>query len=254
VESTGIELEIRRGYEFVSREAAGIVAAKLRTKPDSVFLLPTGATPLGMYRWLVKLHKKEKLTFARATFFNLDEYLGLSPEHRASYHAYMDRNFYCCVDVHPDAIDAPNGTALDLQTECKRYEERIRAAGGVDLCILGIGENGHIGFNEPGTPFDSRTRVVRLTESTRKANAEDFEGSRAPDHAVTVGMRTIYESHDVLLLATGASKAEAVAAAVEGKVTEQVPASMLQHHPHATFVLDHEAATSLTRFAEAGQA
>ena len=225
--------------------AAEIVAARIRAKPDAVLLLPTGTTPLGMYGRLAELHAEEGLSFARATFFNLDEYLGLAPDHPASYHVYMEENFYGLVDADPAQVHVPDGSAPDPEAECEHYEAAIREAGGVDLAVLGIGRNGHIGFNEPGAPFGSRTRVVRLAESTRRVNAADFEGNRAPERAITVGMATVFEAREVLLLASGANKAGAVAAAVEGEISEFVPASILKRHPDATFLLDGEAASSL---------
>ena len=243
--SGALRTRVLPDYETMSAAAADVVASKLREKPDSVFMIPTGTTPLGMYRGLVKRHEEENLSFARATFFNLDEYLGLPPDHPASYHVYMRENFYGRVDVDPARVHVPDGIAPDPEVECERYERAIRAAGGVDLCVLGIGRNGHIGFNEPGAPFDSRTRVVRLAETTRRVNAADFEGDRAPERAVSVGMRTISDSREVLLLASGANKAQAVAAAVGGEVTEKVPASTLRRHPNVSFLLDREAASAL---------
>ncbi|MEW6637809.1 MAG: glucosamine-6-phosphate deaminase, partial [Actinomycetota bacterium] len=191
------------------------------------------------------MHRETGLSFARATFFNLDEYLGLPPDHPASYRVYMEQNFYSLVDADPSRVHVPDGSAPDPKAECERYEAAIREAGGADLCVLGIGRNGHIGFNEPGAPFSSRTRVVRLAESTRKVNAADFEGNRAPERAISVGMATIFDSSKILLLASGANKARAVAAAVEGEPSEAVPASMLLRHPDTTFLLDEEAASAL---------
>jgi glucosamine-6-phosphate deaminase len=158
----------------------------------------------------------------------------------------MEENFYRLVDADPARIHVPDGAAPDPKAECERYEAAIREAGGVDLCVLGIGRNGHIGFNEPGAPFDSRTRVVRLSESTRRVNASDFEGDRAPERAITVGMATIFEAREVLLLASGANKARAVAVAIEGEISDAVPASMLRRHPNTTFLLDQEAAAALS--------
>ena len=232
-------------YESMSATAASIVAEKIRERPDAVLLLPTGTTPLGMYRRLVTLHAEGGLSFARATFFNLDEYLGLQPDHPASYRVYMKENFYDCIDADPERVHVPNGSAPDPEAECERYETAIREVGGADLCVLGIGRNGHIGFNEPGAPFGSRTRVVRLSESTRRVNAADFEGNRAPEKAITVGMATIFEAREVLMLASGTNKARAVAAAIEGEVSEDVPASMLREHPSTTFLLDHDAAAAM---------
>ena len=232
-------------YEAMSAAAADAIAQRLEEEPSTVLMLPTGITPLGMYRRLVEMHHTGGLTFAGATFFNLDEYLGLPPDHAASYHVYMKENFYGLIDADPARIFVPEGTAADPQAECERYEEAIEEAGGIDVCVLGIGRNGHIGFNEPGAPFDSRTRVVRLSESTRKVNASDFEADRAPVRAITVGMATIFASRAVVLLASGTNKAGAVAAAVEGAVSESMPASMLRNHPNASLFLDEDAASDL---------
>jgi len=251
--SEDLRTRVLPGYEAMSAAAAEVVASKLREEPRTVFMIPTGTTPLGMYRRLVGMHEEDGLSFARATFFNLDEYLGLPPDHPASYHVYMQENFYGLVDVDPEKVHVPNGFAPDPEAECERYEGEIRAAGGIDLCVLGIGRNGHIGFNEPGAPFDSRTRVVRLAETTRRVNATDFEGERAPERAISVGMRTISDSRAVLLLASGANKARAVAVAVGGEVSEEVPASALRRHPNAAVLLDREAASALGGSASEGR-
>ena len=232
-------------YDAMSAAAADVVAQSLEQRPSAVFMLPTGVTPLGMYRRLVEMHRTERLSFAEATFFNLDEYLGLAPDRAASYHVYMKEHFYGLIDADPARIFVPEGTASDPEAECERYEAAIAEAGGIDVCVLGIGRNGHIGFNEPGASFDSRTRVVELSESTRKVNAGDFEADRSPERAITVGMATIFESRNVLLLASGTNKAGAVAAAMEGDVSESVPASMLRSHPNASLFLDEDAASDL---------
>ena len=232
-------------YEAMSVAVAYVVAGKLEEEPSSVLMLPTGITPLGMYRRLVEMHRSEGLSFANATFFNLDEYLGLAPDHEASYHVYMKEHFYGLINADPARVFVPDGTASDPEAECERYEAAIREAGGIDACVLGIGRNGHIGFNEPGAPFDSRTRVVELSESTRRVNASDFEADRAPERAITAGMATIFDSKSVLLLASGTNKAGAVAATVEDDVSESMPASMLRSHPNAVLFLDEAAASDL---------
>jgi glucosamine-6-phosphate deaminase len=232
-------------YEAMSVAVAYVVAGRLEEEPSSVLMLPTGITPLGMYRRLVEMHRSEGLSFANATFFNLDEYLGLAPDHEASYHMYMKEHFYGLINADPARVFVPDGTASDPGAECERYEAAIREAGGIDACVLGIGRNGHIGFNEPGAPFDSRTRVVELSESTRRVNASDFEADRAPERAITAGMATIFDSKSVLLLASGTNKAGAVAAAVEDDVSESMPASMLRSHPNAVLFLDEAAASDL---------
>ena len=240
-----MKVRVLPDYDALSEAAAAVVAGRLRENPSAVLLLPTGTTPLGMYRRLVELHRSDGLSFAGATFFNLDEYLGLPPDHPASYHVYMKENFYGLIDADPARVHVPRGDAPDPEAECERYEAAVREAGGIDLCVLGIGRNGHIGFNEPGAPFGSRTRVVRLAESTRRVNAADFEADRAPERAITVGMATIFEAREVLLLASGANKAEAVAAAVEGEVSEEVPASMLRQHSKGIFLVDEDADSDL---------
>jgi glucosamine-6-phosphate deaminase len=232
-------------YEAMSAAAADAVAQRLEEEPSTVLMLPTGTTPLGMYRRLVETYRAGGISCAGATFFNLDEYLGLPPDHAASYHVYMKENFYGLIDADPARIFVPDGAAPDPEAECERYEAAIAEAGGIDVCVLGIGRNGHIGFNEPGAPFDSRTRVVELSESTRKVNAADFAAERAPGRAITVGMATIFESSAVVLLASGTNKAGAVAAAVEGDVSESMPASMLRSHPNAGLFLDEDAASDL---------
>jgi glucosamine-6-phosphate deaminase len=173
---------------------AEIVAGKVREKSKSILLLPTGTKPLGLYERLTRLHREQGLSFSGVTFFNLDEYLGLPPDHPASYHVYMEENFYGLVDADRARIHVPDGSAPDPEAECERYEAAISEAGGVDLCVLGIGRNGHIGFNEPGARFDSRTRVDWLAESTRRVNAADFEEGQVPERAITVGMETVFEA------------------------------------------------------------
>jgi glucosamine-6-phosphate deaminase len=232
-------------YEAISAAVAYVVAGRLEEEPSTVLMLPTGITPLGMYRRLVEMHRSGGLSFANATFFNLDEYLGLAPDHEASYHVYMKEHFYGQIDADPARVFVPDGTAPDPEAECLRYEAAIREAGGIDVCVLGIGRNGHIGFNEPGAPFDSRTRVVELSESTRQVNAADFEADHAPERAITAGMATIFESKMVLLLASDTNKAGAVAAVVEDDVSESMPASMLRSHPNAVLILDEAAASDL---------
>lgn len=233
------------GYESMSVAAADAVARRIVEDPSTVLLLPTGTTPLGLYRRLVRMYRSGEVSFAAATFFNLDEYLGLMPDHPASYHVYMKEHFYGLIDADPSNIFVPDGAAPDPDAECERYESCIEDAGGIDVCVLGIGRNGHIGFNEPGASFGSRTRVVELSESTRMVNAGDFEGNRAPERALTVGMATIFEAGEVLLLASGTNKAGAVAGTVEGEVSETMPASMLKRHPNTGLYLDEDAASDL---------
>ncbi|RLI23840.1 glucosamine-6-phosphate deaminase, partial [Candidatus Bathyarchaeota archaeon] len=191
-------------------------------------------------------HREEGLSFSRVTTFNLDEYVGLPPDHPQSYHYYMFHNLFDHVDVRRENVHIPDGMAENLDEECRRYEEAIKEAGGIDLQLLGIGRNGHIGFNEPGSPFDSRTRVVKLSEQTRKDNARFFNSiDEVPTHAITMGIGTIMEARRIILIASGEAKAEAIAKAVKGPKTVDVPASALQDHPDCLFIIDKEAASLL---------
>ena len=194
------------------------------------------------------MHREEGLSFARTTTFNLDEYVGLSPDHPSSFHAFMARNLFDHIDVPRERIHIPDGQAKDIPESCRVYEDDIRSAGGIDVQILGIGTDGHIGFNEPSSSLASRTRIKTLTEQTRRDNSGSFGGeANVPYHCVTMGVGTILESRTGLLLAFGRKKACAVAAACEGPVTAMVPASALQMHSRAVVILDREAAANLKR-------
>jgi glucosamine-6-phosphate deaminase len=238
---------LKPNYEELSREAARIVASTMRNKARATLGLATGSTTLGMYRELVGLHRKEGLDFSEVTTFNLDEYLGLGAEHPQSFHRFMRENFFDHVNADPDRIHVPDGTiGGDYEEYCLSYERAIREAGGIDLQILGIGRNGHIGFNEPTSSFGSRTRLKVLTSETMEDNRKFFgAGEEMPECAITMGIGTILEARRILLLATGEAKAEMVAAAIEGPVTASVTASCLQLHPDATFVIDEAAGARL---------
>lgn len=240
---------LKTNYEEVGREAARIVAGALRSKPNLVLGLATGSTPLGLYKELIALHRDHSLDFSRATSFNLDEYLGLAPSHPQSYHYFMEQNFFSQVNLPRDRAHVPDGTIQGGYDDyCRRYEQAIQAAGGIDLQILGIGRNGHIGFNEPTSSLASRTRLKALSRETIEDNRHVFASeSEMPKCAITMGIGTILESRRVLLLASGRSKAAAVAKAIEGPITSSVSASALQMHPDVTFIIDEEAAYSLTQ-------
>ncbi len=246
-----MEIIIQRTPAEGSVIAARIIAKLVRTKPDCVLGLATGSTPIATYRELVRMHREEALDFSKVTTFNLDEYVGLSPQHPQSYHSFMDEHFFSHVNVPRAAIHIPDGMAADIPAECARYEAAIRAAGGIDLQILGIGTDGHIGFNEPTSSLASRTRIKTLTEQTRADNARFFDGdlSQVPFHCITMGVGTIMESRQVLMLAFGANKAHAIAEAVEGPITAMNPASILQMHPVAKCIMDEPAAGSLKKTA-----
>lgn len=244
-----MEIIIQPSPEAGSVIAARIIAKLVRTKPKCVLGLATGSTPLAAYRELARMHREEGLDFSGVTTFNLDEYVGLSPAHPQSYHAFMDEHFFLHVNVPRECIHIPDGMAADVPAECASYEEAIRAAGGIDLQLLGIGSDGHIGFNEPSSSLASRTRIKTLTERTRADNARYFGGDleNVPFHCITMGVGTIMESRQVLMLAFGGGKADAVAGAAEGPITAMNPASVLQMHPVATCIVDEAAAAKLSR-------
>lgn len=231
--------------EAAIQRAARLVADLVASQPDAVLGLATGGTMVPLYAQLRCMHLQEGLSFARISTFNLDEYVGLEPEHPASYHSYMRNVLFDHVDIDHSRTFLPRGNAPDVHQEAERYEARIKQAGGIDLQLLGIGQNGHIGFNEPTSSLASLTRVKTLAASTLAANAPYFDCSSPPKFALTMGIGSILASSACLLLATGASKASAVAAAIEGAVSAACPASALQLHPRATIVLDQDAAADL---------
>ena len=231
----------------VAQYGADRVREQLARKPATVFGLPTGSTPLQLYRELSDSYRRGEVSFRKAISFNLDEYIGLAPEHPQSYRCYMQREFFDHIDILPKNIHIPQGDADNPLAACRAYEKAIQAAGGIDLQLLGIGRNGHIGFNEPTSCLVSRTRVKTLSRETLKDNARFFsEGEFQPQLSITMGIGTIMEARRILLLATGESKAEAVKAMVEGAVSAWLPASILQMHPAAVVVMDEAAAGRLT--------
>lgn len=231
--------------EEAAVRAAELYRALLRRKPDAVLGLATGSTPLGLYAQLAALYRAGEISFAHATSFNLDEYVDLPPTHDQSYRYFMEKNLFSQIDLPQARIHVPSG--LDVsEAALAAYDEAIEAAGGIDLQLLGLGGNGHIGFNEPGTPFALGTHVVALTERTRRDNARFFASlDEVPTHAATMGVKTVMHARAILLLAFGRAKAEALAAALTGPVTPDVPASVLQLHPDVTVFCDKEAAALL---------
>jgi glucosamine-6-phosphate deaminase len=240
---------IKKDYEEVSREAARMIAGAVRANPAIVLGLATGSTTLGLYTELIALHRAGNLDFSSATSFNLDEYLGLPPSHPQSFHYFMNQHFFSHVNFAQERVHIPDGTiAADYDAYCDRYEQSIRSAGGIDLQVLGIGRNGHIGFNEPTSSLASRTRLKALSRETIEDNRHGFASeSEMPKCAITMGIGTILDSRRVFLLASGHSKAAAVAKAIEGPITSSVSASALQMHIDVTFIIDEEAACSLTQ-------
>jgi glucosamine-6-phosphate deaminase len=220
--------------DALSDHAARLLLHAIQSNPRIVLGLPTGRTPIGMYERVVRECRREYRCFRDVVTFNLDEYAGVPREHPGSYWTYMQQHLFAHVDVEPGNIHIPDGTAPDLDAECVRYEAAIREAGGLELTFLGVGRNGHIGFNEPGTPFDARTRVVELTPSTRAANAEVFPNGEVPTHAVTMGIGTILESREIVLLAAGSGKHEAIERLRSGAIDESFPASALWKHANVT--------------------
>jgi glucosamine-6-phosphate deaminase len=241
-----MEVIISSTYEEMSKAAAQKVARLLNTKPDAVLGMATGSTPLGLYQELVRMHREDGLDFSQVTTFNLDEYVGLRPDHPQSYHYFMHENFFQHVNVPKQHIYIPSGNTSNYRAFCSWYEQRIEECGGIDLQILGIGSDGHVAFNEPGSSLSSRTRLKTLAKQTIDDNARFFEQrADVPVYAITMGVGTILEAGQLILLANGANKAEAVAKAVEGPVTSMVTASALQLHPYAKIFLDDEAASKL---------
>jgi len=225
-----VRWETFESADALAQRAATLLLTAIRADPRLVLGLPTGRTPIGMYARVVGECSREYHCFRDVTTFNLDEYAGVPRDHPASYWTYMRTHLFDHVDVDPGNTHIPDGTAPNLDAECARYEREIAAAGGLGLTFLGLGHNGHIGFNEPGTPFDARTRVVELTPSTRRANAEFFPDGNVPSKAITMGIGTILESRAIVLLAAGAGKEDAIARLRAGTIDESFPASALWKH------------------------
>ena len=232
-----------KNYDDMSRKAANIISAQVIMKPDCVLGLATGGTPVGTYKCLVSWYDKGDLDVSGVTTVNLDEYRGLPREHEQSYWSFMHTNLFDHVNIDPARINLPDGTNMDAEAECKRYDEVIRSVGGVDLQLLGIGHDGHIVFNEPHDAFDLGTHCVDLTQETIEANKRFFDGNvdLVPKQAYTMGIRTIMQARKVLMVVNGAGKAEIVKKAFFGPVTPEVPASILQMHPDFILVADEEA-------------
>ena len=229
--------------ENIAAMAAQQYVDLLKCKPNAILGGATGSTPLGLYAELVRLNKEGKISFKDASSFNLDEYVGLDGSHDQSYRYFMDHNLFDHIDIDKSRTRVPSG--IDT-SDPAAYDKEIAAAGGVDLQLLGIGNNGHIGFNEPGTPFGSLTHIVELTESTREANKRFFASiDEVPTHAVTMGVKTVMQARSIILMAIGPAKAPIMKEMLQGPVTEKVPASVLQLHPDVTVYMDYEAAKLL---------
>ena len=231
-----------KNYEEMSAKAAAYLIEKIRSNPAIKLGLATGGTPVGLYAELINDHQQNGTSYQDVTTFNLDEYIGLLPNDPQSYRYFMDHKLFNHIDIKKDQTHVPSGTASDTKQECLRYEELLKSHGGIDLQVLGIGGNGHIGFNEPGTPFDTETHVIELADSTREANARYFDSiDEVPAQAITMGIATIMRSKEILLLVSGEEKSGALLQLLQGKVNENIPASILNTHPCVTIIADEAA-------------
>ncbi len=241
-----MEIVIASSYDDMSRRAADVFAAQVQQNPESVLGLATGSTPIGLYAALVKDYEDGAVDFSKVKTFNLDEYRGLDPEHDQSYRYFMQKNLFDYVNIDVANTHVPNGADPDAEAACAAYEAGIAEAGGIDLQLLGLGHNGHIGFNEPCDCFPVDTHLVELTESTIQANSRLFDSvDDVPREAYTMGIGTIMKARRIVMVASGKDKAEIVKAVVSGPVTPEVPASVLQLHPNVTVFVDAEAGSLL---------
>lgn len=241
-----MEVIIKNNYEEVSEQAASYLLKIVKEKSDAILGLPTGSTPIGMYKNVVKQYESNSISFENVKTFNLDEYIGLDKTNNNSYYYFMNENLYSHVNFKKENINIPNGMAKDASQECIDYENKLNAAGTMDIMFLGIGNNGHIGFNEPNDYFEPFTHIVQLDENTIDANSRFFDKLEdVPKTAITMGIKTILSAKKIVLIAVGASKAETIAKTINGKITPQVPASILQLHNNVTIILDNEAAKEL---------
>ena len=237
---------VAENHEEVSRLAADILEETVRANPCCTLGLATGSSPVGMYRELSRRCREEGLDFSRVHSVNLDEYVGLAPTHEQSYRYFMDSNLFDHINIPEENINFLNGNAENLEEECKAYEERIKKSGGIDIQLLGIGSNGHIAFNEPSDSFQRWSHVVALKESTIKDNSRFFKSiEEVPTHAVTMGIGSIMQAKRILIIAIGENKAKAIKQLIDGNVTSQCPASVLQFHTDVTLMLDKGAASLL---------
>ena len=235
-----------KNYDEMSRKAAGLIASMVLLKPDCVLGLATGSTPEGIYKELIRKYNNGDLDFSEIKSVNLDEYQGLASNNDQSYNYYMTDKFFNHINIKKDSYYLPNGLAKDPAKECARYEEQIRSLGGVDLQLLGIGINGHIGFNEPSDELHKETHLAKLTESTIEANARFFKNSDdIPKYAFSMGIKTIMSARKIVLVASGKNKADIMPAVIRGPITTAVPASLLQLHPDVTIIADEDALSLL---------
>lgn len=233
-------------YDQMSKKAASILASQMILKPESVLGLATGATPIGAYEGLVRMYNEETISFLEVKTFNLDEYYGLDKSNNQSYYYFMQKHLFKHVNIKEENVHIPDGRAKDVDYECHEYEESIKKAGGIDIQLLGVGRNGHIGFNEPDVKFEAVTHLVTLDEDTVDANSRFFNNiEEVPRKAISMGIKTIMNSKKILLLASGEEKAEIVYQMVYGKITPEIPVTVLQLHPDVTILLDKAAAKQI---------
>lgn len=238
-----MEVIVLKDYEEVSQKAFEVMKEVVTSKPNAVLGLATGSTPIGLYKNMIKDHKENGTSYAACQSFNLDEYVGLPRDHKESYYTFMHTNLFSGIDINEENVHLPYG---DTKADCEAYEKAMENVH-VDVQVLGIGANGHIGFNEPGTSFDEETHIVTLTEKTRQDNARFFDGdiNQVPTHAITMGIATIMKAGKILLIATGENKADAVAAMINKAPSTDCPASVLQNHKDVVVILDEAAASKL---------
>ena len=240
-----MKIEIFDSYKKISRRAASIVAKEILKKENSVLGFATGSSPIGTYSTLIKMYEYGILDFSNITSFNLDEYFGISSEHFQSYHYFMNKNLFSHINIKHSNVNIPNGIG-NPKIICDDYDEKIDKSGGIDLQILGIGRNGHIGFNEPGVEIDSTTHLVELKKETIEANSRFFDNIEdVPKKAITMGIKTILNSRKIVLIATGIEKADAIEKTVKGKICNETPSSVLKLHPDVTLLLDKNASSKL---------
>ncbi len=235
-----------KNYEELSKEAFKVMKDVVTSKENPVLGLATGSSPIGLYKEMIKDHQENKTSYAKVITFNLDEYVGLKKEHSESYYSFMNANLFSGLNIDLNNVHIPVGDSDNVEEECKKYDEAMSKYQ-LDLQLLGIGSNGHIGFNEPGTSFDSLTHIVELKEKTRQDNARFFEplNEEVPTHAITMGVASIMSAKKVLLVASGANKADAIKAMINGEVNENMPASVLQRHQDVVVIVDEAAASKL---------
>lgn len=241
-----MKIIVEKNYEEMSLRAAELFSELIKNKPDCVLGLATGGTPVEMYKNLIRMNKEGKVDFSKVKSINLDEYKGLSGNHDQSYRYFMNTNLFNHININKDNTFVPNGLAKDIEKECKNYDERIEQIGGIDIQLLGIGNNGHIGFNEPAEFLNTRTHLTQLTEGTIEANARFFDKiEEVPTEAITMGLGGIMKAKKIVLIASGEGKANIISKILEGKITTDIPATLLQVHPDVTIIVDKAAAKQI---------